>query len=405
MDCVLITYFGNNSSRYDEKDFLEKLSKIRRAEEAEGELRVGEMVSIKTKSRIWTAIVKDPHPATERRGKKRKRDGADSPKSPEVPIQSNNMFLGSFTPAPTADRDTDVAILTTSEAQPVLSEASDKQVDLINPQPTQEGFEQQPLTLSAILGDAHLTSMMNTCGQFAAKDDFLSFKAEVQQQLGNITNLLQTVIAQGEEFKMLLCNSRGTPDSFRESQTPSPIVHCTEGTDEHLQFECIGVDTALRTPVREVPIRSVPEDTGTGTQPQFSSTPVGPLRPVNQAKPTYHPTIPLRPVSDYGGIEELLNNQKITSAFQLGCELVKKLFTEDELSTSTITGRKVGGRSMRQLDPAKLQYIDSIIKQRYPMPPSEFATTKSSLRDYIASRCKYLRSKWVKANAENVCIL
>ena len=53
---------------------------------------------------------------------------------------------------------------------------------------------------------------------------------------------------------MLLCKSKVAPDSFRE--TRSSIVHCTEEIDKHLQFECIGVDTAHRTPVREVPMQS-----------------------------------------------------------------------------------------------------------------------------------------------------
>jgi hypothetical protein len=41
MDCVLVTYLGNNSSRYDGKYYMEKLSKIRREEGAKEELHAG----------------------------------------------------------------------------------------------------------------------------------------------------------------------------------------------------------------------------------------------------------------------------------------------------------------------------------------------------------------------------
>ena len=63
------------------------------------------------------------------------------------------------------------------------------------------------------------------------------------------------------------------------------------------------------------------------------------------------------------GIDEVVNNPKITSAIQLGSELVRKLFSDDELATSTVTGRKVIGRTMKRLDPVRLQYIDNLMKQ------------------------------------------
>ena len=51
-------YQGNNSVRYDEKEFLERRSKLRRLKGAQRNLRVGEEVTIKTKNCLWKAIVR-----------------------------------------------------------------------------------------------------------------------------------------------------------------------------------------------------------------------------------------------------------------------------------------------------------------------------------------------------------
>ena len=57
MDKVLIRYVNNGSVRYDGKDFLEPFKKIRREKGAKGRLIAGEQVTIKTKTRIWNAII------------------------------------------------------------------------------------------------------------------------------------------------------------------------------------------------------------------------------------------------------------------------------------------------------------------------------------------------------------
>ena len=75
MDYVAIIYQGNNSVHYDDKEFLERRSKLRRLKGAKGNLRVGEEVTIKTKNRLWKAIVKDTNPEASQRGRKRKREG------------------------------------------------------------------------------------------------------------------------------------------------------------------------------------------------------------------------------------------------------------------------------------------------------------------------------------------
>ena len=103
MDKVLVKYIDkyidNNSIRYDGKEYLELVSQIRRDENQSGPLKIGEFVTIKTKSRLWKAVVinlelNPPH-------KKRRKSGrkSDVLQSPEVPMQ-NLVVMASFTAAP-----------------------------------------------------------------------------------------------------------------------------------------------------------------------------------------------------------------------------------------------------------------------------------------------------------------
>ena len=46
-----VRYCNNHSTRYDGKEYLESVSKLRRKENATGSLEIGESVTIKTKSR------------------------------------------------------------------------------------------------------------------------------------------------------------------------------------------------------------------------------------------------------------------------------------------------------------------------------------------------------------------
>ena len=50
-------YTNNKSSRYNGKDYWESRSKIRRESGSKGNLSVGENVTVKTKSRVWKAVV------------------------------------------------------------------------------------------------------------------------------------------------------------------------------------------------------------------------------------------------------------------------------------------------------------------------------------------------------------
>ena len=53
MDTIIIRYNDNGSVRYDGKEYVGSLSKVRREKSATGALQIGESVTGKTKSRVW----------------------------------------------------------------------------------------------------------------------------------------------------------------------------------------------------------------------------------------------------------------------------------------------------------------------------------------------------------------
>ena len=62
MEKILIRYEGNGLSRYDVKEYLESAPRIRREKNVRGPLKIGGYVTIKTKSRIWKAVVVNTNP-------------------------------------------------------------------------------------------------------------------------------------------------------------------------------------------------------------------------------------------------------------------------------------------------------------------------------------------------------
>ena len=74
MDTILIRYVDNGSSRYDNKEYIESTAKVRRKAGATGSIKVGEAVTIKSKSRVWKAIVVSTNPEQPRRKKRRKKE-------------------------------------------------------------------------------------------------------------------------------------------------------------------------------------------------------------------------------------------------------------------------------------------------------------------------------------------
>ena len=52
MDTIIIRYEDNGSVRYDGKEYVESLSKVRREKSATRALQIGESVTVKMKSHI-----------------------------------------------------------------------------------------------------------------------------------------------------------------------------------------------------------------------------------------------------------------------------------------------------------------------------------------------------------------
>ena len=61
MDTIIIRYEDNGSVHYNGKEYVESLSKVRTEKSAEV-LQIGESLTVKTKSRIWKAVVFYPEP-------------------------------------------------------------------------------------------------------------------------------------------------------------------------------------------------------------------------------------------------------------------------------------------------------------------------------------------------------
>ena len=88
-------------------------------------------------------------------------------------------------------------------------------------------------------------------------------------------------------------------------------------------------------------------------------------------------------------VQAVLANPKVSSPVQLGLELAKVLFTEVELATSSVTGRKINGCVRNMFDPVKMEFIDEVVKCKFSISDLEFMSVRSLIRDSIANRCKY----------------
>ena len=60
---IIIRYEDNGSVCYDRKEYVESLSKVRREMSATGSLKISKSVMVKTKLRVWKAVVIDPEPS------------------------------------------------------------------------------------------------------------------------------------------------------------------------------------------------------------------------------------------------------------------------------------------------------------------------------------------------------
>ena len=78
MDKVIIKYHNNGSVRYDGIEYLELISNLQRYKSAKGSLKIGESVTVKTKSRLWKAVVVNLNPNAHSSLTQRKRQAAES---------------------------------------------------------------------------------------------------------------------------------------------------------------------------------------------------------------------------------------------------------------------------------------------------------------------------------------
>ena len=92
-------------------------------------------------------------------------------------------------------------------------------------------------------------------------------------------------------------------------------------------------------------------------------------------------------------LQAILANLRMMSPIQIGLELSKVLFTDTELSVSTLTGCRVHGQSNKTLNPAKLCLIDNLVQQKCGLGEAEFSAVRSGIWDSLAYRCKHLRLK------------
>ena len=98
-------------------------------------------------------------------------------------------------------------------------------------------------------------------------------------------------------------------------------------------------------------------------------------------------------------LQQVLSNPRFVAPIQLGSELTNVLFTDLEMTTSTLTGRRVNGQVRQPLDPAKLCLIDSLLQAKCGVGEAEFSGIRSGIRDALAKHCKYLRLKLSPQNS------
>ena len=92
-------------------------------------------------------------------------------------------------------------------------------------------------------------------------------------------------------------------------------------------------------------------------------------------------------------LQKVLTNRRLSAPVQVGIEVAKVLFTEDELASSIVTCRRVNGQIRQSIDPAKLCLIDNLVKRKCGLVEAEFSAIRSGIRDSLANCCKCLRLK------------
>ena len=63
MDTITIKYEDNASLCYNKEKYVERLSKVHSEKSTTGALQISKSFTVKTKLRIWKAVVVDPEPS------------------------------------------------------------------------------------------------------------------------------------------------------------------------------------------------------------------------------------------------------------------------------------------------------------------------------------------------------
>ena len=92
-------------------------------------------------------------------------------------------------------------------------------------------------------------------------------------------------------------------------------------------------------------------------------------------------------------LQHVLSNPWFAAPVQLGTEIAKVLFTDEEFANSMLMGRRVNGQLRESLDAGKLCLVDSLVKQKCGLGEAEFASIRSGIRESLANCCKYLQMK------------
>ena len=399
MDKVLVEYSDNKSARYDGKKYWESLSKIRRTVGASGKLKIGENVAVKTKSRIWKAIVVSTEEPTKPSPAKKKRRQTKAKASSNVPYHTESIMM-SFPAAKSTPTTQDQASSNSSIESPILdSPHATSTSDPFNPHspPNPDFFVTHHTTDSLTPHTIPITDSLSTSyTETATNSPTTSTADSFSLHTTPLTHSIPPYTSHTTDPKSLPLHT--TPI------THSPIPH-TPITTESLPLHTRPATHSLASCTAPPTDSLIPLNTPTlGMTPDFSllndiypdptelgvnqqseelreikmemesikhymlqvSTRLENIENLLKAQPhmaVSRPRIPLGDINSSSTVNVLPNRQslercamsesennaridavlrdlKIKNAIQLGAELTKVLFTDEELASSSLTGKK-----------------------------------------------------------------
>ena len=460
MDKVLVKYSNNKSAGYDGKNYWESLSKIRRTVGASGKLKIGENVAVKSKSRIWKAIVVSTEETTKPSPAKKKRRQTKAKASSNVPYRTESIMM-SFPAAKSTPTTQDQASLNSSIESPILdSPRATSTSDPFNPHspPNPDFFVTHHTTDSLTPHTIPITDSLSTSyTETATNSPTTSTADSFSLHTTPVTHSIPSYTSHTTDPKSLPLHTTPVthpPIPHTPITTESLPLHTTPVT--HSLASCTAPPTdsliPLTTPTLQLGITPdfsllndiYPDPTELGVNRQSEelreikmemesikhymlqvSTQLENIENLLKAQPhmaVSRPCIPLGDINSPSTVNVLPNRQsldrcamsesennarinavlrdpKIKNAIQLGAELTKVLFTDEELASSSLTGRKVHGSAKQPLDPIRMHLLDTLVKQKYPhLCEAEFASVRGAIRVAIGNRCKYVRLKMASNN-------